>query len=54
MDILEKEKAVKASFYKFYERIKYLDQEIGKAEKEYALIPPYVEGKTENGILTIM
>jgi hypothetical protein len=53
MDMSEKEKAVMESFNKFYERIKYLDQEIGKTEQEYAVVPPYAEGKTENGILTI-
>jgi hypothetical protein len=52
MDFSEKEKLVKKSFSKLYERIRYLDQEIGKNEKEYVIAPPLILNTTENGITT--
>lgn len=53
MDFLEKKKTVYKSFNKLYKKFQYLDQEIGKQEKQYISTVPYHHVTKNNGIHTV-
>lgn len=53
MDFLEKRKAVYKSFKNLYKKVLYLDQEVGRQEKQYIHTVPYQHVTEENGIKTV-